>query len=255
MSPGDSPNVDIEVVRLPAGDSWRTDGDEQREQVLVVLTGLCAVTAGGDSPKVALGGRTEVFDGPASAVYLSVGSGATVEAISDVSLALIHAAVDGEDQAAPRADALESYVVRPGDVHQETRGKGEWRREVHDIIGPEQPARRLLVGETFSAGGAWSSYPPHRHDRDDPPYELRLSEAFLIKVRPADGFAVMIAYPEIDSGERSHVLHDDQVVRVGEGYHSFVVAGGHDLYYLWALASPKRQLSFRTDSRHEWLLD
>ena len=46
------------------------------------------------------------------------------------------------------------------------RGKDNWKRFVHDIVDRDIPAERMLVGETFSPAGNWSSAPPHRHDAD-----------------------------------------------------------------------------------------
>jgi 5-deoxy-glucuronate isomerase len=43
-----------------------------------------------------------------------------------------------------------------------------------DIMPPAFPADRLLVCEVFTPAGNWSSYPPHKHDVDRPPGEVKL---------------------------------------------------------------------------------
>ncbi|NUT91338.1 MAG: 5-deoxy-glucuronate isomerase [Saccharothrix sp.] len=216
-----------------------------REHVLVVLGGTCDVVFAGGPRFRGLGARADVFDGPATAVYAPVDTEFEVTGTGFVA-ALVSA--PGRVHRAP-------YVVTPADVVVQRRGEGAWAREVHDVVGENLPADRLLVGETFSGDGVWSSYPPHRHDRHDPPHEVEHREVFLVRVSPASGFAVFLRYPDDDAPERAEVVHDGDVVAVDDGFHSFAVAAGHRLYYLWALAGPDRHLGFRTDRRHAWLLE
>ena len=37
--------------------------------------------------------------------------------------------------------------------------------------------------EVFTPGGNWSSYPPHKHDTDDPPREVDLDEIYYFRFR------------------------------------------------------------------------
>ena len=69
-------------------------------------------------------------------------------------------------------------------------GEGNWSRTVRTILGPEHDAQRLLLGETINPPGNWSSYPPHRHDRHNPPEEVDLEEVYLFRTNPAGGFGV-----------------------------------------------------------------
>lgn len=242
------PELDIEVVHLEPGEH-REAGRAGAECAIVVLGGTCTVTAG-HHRFAGIGERADVFDGDASAVYLPAGSRGEIEAHPSAGC---RAAVITADAAAD-SRSFEPFAVTPTDLVTEVRGSGASRRRVVDIIGPGHRANRLLVGETFSDGGIWSSYPPHRHDRHEPPDEHRLQEAFLIRLAPATGFAVMVHYPDERIPETATVLHDGEVARVAEGYHSFAAAAGHQLYYLWALAGDVRELRFRTDPRHAWLL-
>lgn len=221
---------------------------DTRERVVVVLEGRCAARF----PACArswrgLGGRGDVFDGPATAVYAPRGeAGRIIAEEGGARLAVV---------SAPAGRGPEPYVVRPEEVRIEHRGRDCWSRVVHDVVGPDQPADRLIVGETFSTGGVWSGYPPHRHDREDAPDEARLDEMFFVQVRPTSGFGILLRYAGGDEREQAEVVRDGDLIRVTEGYHSFVAAGGHRFYYLWALAGDTRILRPRTDPRHAWLLE
>ena len=49
----------------------------------------------------------------------------------------------------------------------------------------DEPAESLLVTEVVTPAGHWSSYPPHKHDVDDPPRETYLEETYYHRLRPA----------------------------------------------------------------------
>ncbi len=155
----------------------------------------------------------------------------------------------------PGLDPYEPYVVRPDQVRSERRGTGVWSREVHDIVGPDQPSGSLLVGETFSAEGVWSSYPPHKHDAHDPRARaISKKRSMCGSTHPrGSGSSSTIRPPRTLGRLRSYTTGTPSPS--GRGYHSFVAAAGHRFYYLWALAGTERELHFRTDPRHTWLLD
>lgn len=225
-------------------------GFEAAETVIVILGGRCDVDFGAGGPAwYDLGSRADVFDGRATACYVPPGRRAGITGRSPgVRYAVVSAPVPSA-WAAP-----EPYVVLPGDIVPEVRGSGVWEREVHDIVGPERPASGLLVGETFSAEGVWSSYPPHKHDSHNPPHESCQQEAFLVRVAPPSGFGVFVHYPSTADERQATIVEDGAVVTVTEGFHSFAAAAGHRFYYLWALAGGERELRFHTDPRHEWQL-
>lgn len=237
----------LEVAQLAAGEPLELPADA-RERVVVVLGGSCSARFPGESQRWdALGERSDVFDGRATALYAPLGQACLIHGgAGGVRVAVVSAI--GVRERAP-------YVVRPAEVRVERRGRGVWTRDVHDIVGPDYPADRILLGETFSTTGVWSGYPPHRHDRHDPPHESRLDEVFLVQVRPRSGFGVLVRYADGQERETAEVVHDGDILSVREGYHSFIAAGGHQFYYLWAIAGDERVLRSRTDRRHAWLLD
>ena len=96
------------------------------------------------------------------------------------------------------------------------------------------PADRLLVCEVFTPGGNWSSYPPHKHDTDDPPREVDLEEIYYFRFRDPNGYGFQRVYTK-RRDETVRVTHGD-VVAVRDGFHPFVTAYGYDAYYLNVLA-------------------
>jgi 5-deoxy-glucuronate isomerase len=119
------------------------------------------------------------------------------------------------------------------------------------MLGPEHAAGRLLLGETINPPGAWSSYPPHKHDHEAPPEEVRLEEVYLFKVDPAGGFGVQVHY---EAGvEEAVVVRDDDVAVIRSGYHPVVGAPGYSLYYLWIMAGDGRQMIPHFDPAHAWV--
>ena len=60
--------VGFRVVKLAAGQSYN-GAEDGREACLVILSGKVSVEAGGEF-HADLGGRRDVFDGPATSVYL-----------------------------------------------------------------------------------------------------------------------------------------------------------------------------------------
>ena len=53
--------------------------------------------------------------------------------------------------------------------------------------------KRLIVGETINPPGNWSSFPPHKHDTDNPP-EGVYEEVYFFLVRPRGGFGLSRVY-------------------------------------------------------------
>ncbi len=234
--------VGFEVLRLDEGQAVER-GTGSEEVCLVVLSGVCNVSAGEDECKD-LGGRETVFDGPPFALYLPPGTNYTVEAMGYLELAIC---------SAPASDGATPFVVRPEDIEVEVRGSGNAERRIHPILMSDEPVERLLVTEVLTPNGHWSSYPPHKHDQDDLPNESYLEETYYHKVRPSRGFAVQRVYTEDRSLDETMTVHDGDTVLVPRGYHAVSAPPGYDLYYLNVMAGPVREWKFRNDPDHEWL--
>jgi 5-deoxy-glucuronate isomerase len=235
--------VGFEVLRLADGESVErgTDGEEV---CLVPLSGRSTVSTENDEwPDV--GGRESVFDGAPHAVYLPPETDYRVEAVTDLELAVA---------SAPAQRGAEPLLVRPEDVEVEIRGKGNMERRIQPILMEDRPAERLLVVEVITPQGHWSSYPPHKHDTEDPPRERYLEETYYHRIEPERGFALQRVYTEDRSLDETLAFHDGDVVLVPRGYHVVSAPPGYDLYYLNVMAGPVREWKIKNDPDHEWLL-
>ena len=233
--------IGLAVADLAAGERFETAGDV--ETLVVVLGGVVDVAANGE-PLGSAGGRSSVFEGPGHAVYAPPGTALRLTATRPAQLAVATAPAG---EGAPS----KARIIGPQDQRLAEAGKGNWSRSVRTILGPEHAAGRLLVGETINPPGNWSSYPPHRHDRQAPPDEVRLEEVYLFKIDPPGGFGVQVRYD--DEGTEAFAVRDGDAAVIRGGYHPVVAAPGYSLYYLWVMAGDGRQMIPHFDPAHAWV--
>lgn len=241
--------IGFDLHRLAAGQAASGESGD-REACLVFVTGKGEVSVDG-KPLGTLGERMSPFEGKPWSVYLPEGSSWSVKAETAVELAVCTAPSLG--------GGLPVRVIAPDDLGQETRGKGTNTRYVTNILPEGKPADSLLVVEVITPGGHTSSYPPHKHDRDDLPRESFLEETYYHRLNPPQGFAFQRVYTDADAnGKRSldeaMAVEDGDIVLVPEGYHPCAACHGYDLYYLNVMAGPKRTWKFHNAPEHEWLM-
>jgi 5-deoxy-glucuronate isomerase len=236
------------VARLVDGRRWASRTGRE-EAVLVILGGRCDVSCGGRNWRN-LGQRENVFEGRATAVYIPPGKSFSVQGAGQAELAVCRsAAEDGGGEAL----AGQAYVVGPDEVESRIVGAHNWRRRVEDIVGAGKPARRLLVGETYNEPGAWSSYPPHKHDVNAPPDEVKMEEVYHFRVNPRNGFGVQRIYTADGEIEEVYAVREGDTVIIPRGYHPVAAAPGYAVYYLWILAGEERKMRPRDDPQHAWV--
>ncbi len=244
---GNTAHITLSLVDLAAGEGLEVGAEG--ESAAVVLTGRVGATVDG-APLGAAGGRSSVFEAPGDTVYAPPGAATTLTANGDAPCQVAIA----ETVAEPTPDAPPARVIRRSDQRIAEVGRGNWSRTVRTILGPEHAAVRLLLGETINPPGNWSSYPPHRHDRHDPPREVDLEEVYLFKVDPPGGFGVQIRY-DLGGAEEAFLVRDDDVAVIRAGFHPVVAASGYALYYLWVMAGDGRVMMPHLDPAHAWVQD
>lgn len=235
--------VGFRVVRLDLSQAYESV-EPGREACLVILSGKIDVACG-EARFSGLGGRVNVFEGPATSVYMPAGTPYRIEAIEVAEIAVCTAPGTGKGN--PR-------VIRPEHVSLETRGQGTNTRFVRNILDDKADAESLLVVEVITPGGHWSSYPPHKHDRDAHPDETFLEETYYHRLSPPQGFAFQRVYTDDRSIDETIAVEDGDVVKVPRGYHPVGAAHGYDLYYLNVMAGPRRDWVFANDPAHDWIV-
>src|SRR5439155_37923 len=120
----------------------------------------------------------------------------------------------------------EPVLVRPEDVEIEVRGAGNATRQINHIVKPEFPAERLLVVEVFTPSGNWSSYPPHKHDEDNPPGEVILEETYYFRTPASEAFAMQRLYSPRHGLDVTETVRDGDLMLVPHGYHTTAAAHG-----------------------------
>jgi 5-deoxy-glucuronate isomerase len=237
--------LNFSFLRLGAGETYSAKS-EDREILAVILGGKASFVINGERFE-SMGGRPNVFSGKPHSVYIPSQANYMIEASSAVEIAL---------PSAPSDLPLQPYMISPGHVANGIWGAANFKRYFHQILTtvaqPELPARRLIVGETFTPSGNWSTYPPHKHEVDNLPREAYHEEMYFFKVNPPDGFGICHYYN--DRGEEENfTVKNDSIHMMPYGYHTVVSAPGYTTYYLWFLAGEQRIQATVDDTTLGWV--
>lgn len=116
-----------------------------------------------------------------------------------------------------------------GEIHQ-IHGSGSGQREVFFTLNEEIPASRLICGFTTGGDGAWTSWPPHQHER-------YLEEAYCYY--GMDGIGWHLYYPtgsHLCDAQFQPVINGS-IALAADGYHPTVASPGVRNRYFWVLAA------------------
>jgi 5-deoxy-glucuronate isomerase len=236
--------VGHEVWKLAAGKTAK-GFEAKRETCIVFISGKGEVKVG-DKSLGTIGHRMNVFDGKPWSVYVPAGAKWWVTATTECVINIC---------TAPAKPTGEAFVIAPDELSIETRGQGSNTRYVCNIL-PEQDkrAQSLLVVEVITPNGSTSSYPSHKHDKNNLPHESLLEETYYHRLNPPKGFAFQRVYTDDRKLDEAMAVEDGDVVMVPKGYHPCTTIHGYDLYYLNVMAGPVRTWKFYNAPEHEWLL-
>ena len=227
------------VRRLGAGEKLALQARGE-ECAVVLLSGSAEVMIDGRGMPP-LGPRGSVFESYPHALYLPDGHTAVLQASELTEIA---------ECRAPSTAVLEPRLIAPSDCGFEIRGGGNATRQIVDILSPAFAADKLLICEVFTPSGNWSSYPPHKHDVDNPPVEVDLEEIYYYRMKQPHGYGFQRLYTADGSRDETVKVEDGDVVLVRDGYHPYVSAYGIDSYYLNVLAGTRRSMAASDDPRY-----
>ncbi len=239
--------LDFGMLTLEGGQTYQATSSGF-EVGLVILAGTCRAQVN-EQVFENLGGRASVFAGRATALYIPCAADFQVQA-----------GPDGAEIAVCRCATSVRYppqVIRPADVIARQVGGPGYLRYVHDILGPQVQAAIMLVGETYTVAGNWSSFPPHKHDVEALPDEVQQEELYMVKIRPAEGFGIQYLYSRSDSPrgplEQPLAVRENDITLMPFGYHPVAAPPGYDVYYLWFLAGATRLMRPHDDPTFAWI--
>jgi 5-deoxy-glucuronate isomerase len=220
VTPDNSPcrSVRMSRLNLRAGD-YRFLRDEALEMVAGVVAGEVELRMGGAAE------RLGKFDG----FYLPARKAAEVHAATDCILYIGAAACEGVGECHVRRYEPGLPVGPVRQVH----GRPPYERDVFMVLGPDVPASRLIAGWTWSKPGAWTSWPPHQHERD-------LEEVYAYFDMPRPHFGLHLSYRKSGAPEAVHVVSSGDFVIAPSGYHPTVAIPGVRNSYFWVLAAHSR---------------
>jgi 5-deoxy-glucuronate isomerase len=185
----------------------------------VLIYGKAALSRNDDLPP-----SMDRFD----SFYLPSHNTVTVEAVEDCVFFIGGAKCEGIGHVSFRKF---DPTLPMGDIHQ-IHGHGAGSREVMFTLDPGTPASRLICGLTWSSDGAWTSWPPHQHEKD-------LEEVYCYFDMPEPHFGFHLSYLESGKIEDciTHVVRSGTMVQAPKGYHPTVASPGTKNAYLWILVS------------------
>ena len=230
-------------LTLAAGETFGGATGE-REALLVALSGRARVEVNGQVFEH-VGGRAGVFQGLPHSVYLPRGARYTVTAEGAFEAALPGAPSDLD--AAP-------YEIRPEQVRTGTWGTLNYARQFREILvaAGGLPASKLIVGETITPSGNWSTYPPHKHE-ETAGGEVFHEEMYYFRLSAPEGFGLARHYSPERGYDTTHTVRDDTLLAIPYGYHTYAAAPGYQSYYLWFLAGDGRTQGVKLDPEVGWV--
>ncbi len=238
--------VGFKLFKLKKGETLN-EATKDQEVILVLIEGLANIRASGiDFGE--LGERISVFERlPPYAVYVPHQSNWTAVALSDLTIGVC---------SAPGGGDYKAQQLGPKGIELQKRGKGSNTRYIYNIAMEDRDvAKSLLVTEVFTPSGNWSSYPPHRHDKDDFPNTTYLEETYYHRLNPPNGFGMQRVFSEDGSIDETISFGDGDMVLVPKGHHPCAAPYGFELYYLNVMAGPIRKWRFKNHPDYQWLYD
>lgn len=230
-------------LTLEAGESYEGQTLD-REFLLVMLSGKARVEVDGHVFEN-VGGRASVFAGLPHSVYLPRGISYVITALTRLEAAL---------PSAPSELDVRPYQIKPEQVNTGQWGTLNYTRHFREIlVQPNSlPASSLIVGETITPSGNWSTYPPHKHEVNKGG-EVFMEEMYYFRVSSPDGFGLARHYSPEHGYDTTYTVKNDTLLSIPHGYHTYAAAPGYYSYYLWFLAGDGRAQGVKLDPDLAWV--
>ena len=160
--------------------------------------------------------------------YIPGNSSVNIEALEDASFYIASATCEGYGKAFVRKYNPNEEL---GLIHQ-IHGEGAGQREVFFTLNEEVPASRLICGFTRGGDGAWTSWPPHQHEKD-----LEEVYCYFDMEEPKGGFHFSYDYGSSFEEVTANPISDGYMVLAPKGYHPTVAYPDSHNTYFWVLCA------------------
>lgn len=239
----------LKILVASPGKKYQLDSGNS-EIVILSLEGTVKVDLGSKEYNIA--GRKDIWSDVSDYVYIPCNS--KIELCSE----------EGGRFALASSKAtrtLEARYCPKTEVKTMLRGVGAMTRQVNNYsIGNALEVEHVLVTEVYTPGGGWSSYPPHKHEKDTD-NERALEEIYYYEMRSMQGEGKGLGFQRIYPSPDFDIdvcveIHDGDTVIMPYGYHGpTMCAPGYDLYYLNVMAGPATGAEWKVtfDSEHSWV--
>ena len=217
-----------------------------REYGFVLISGHCEFSIQ-DTEHYILGPRLNPFDEKPYALLVTRDQKVTIRALSPSFLGV---------GSAPAMDRMENRLILPENCGGGTRGSDNWQRDVRFVIWSDNSkGNMLLMGETITPSGNWSTIPPHRHQYDTPGEEVPYEEAYFFQFSSDTGFALAWQFDDAGQMDQAFSIKANDVLYMDQGYHPVACGPGACLYQLTLMAGPRRLSKSRVHDDFKSLLD
>ena len=217
-----------------------------REHAAILIAGECYVQLDGGQGGL-LGPRRNPFDDLPYAVFVTRDEQIIFTAKTESLIAI---------GSSPASKKLSNAFITPQDVQVLTRGADNWRREVRNVCWSDNTeGNMLLVGETCTPSGNWSTIPPHRHQYDVEGVEASYDEIYFFQFSHPYGYGLIRQFDDDGEMDQAFSLRSGDVVYHNEGYHPVVCSPGTKLYHLTFMAGPRRESRARVHEKYQYILE
>jgi len=234
--------IKLFVLRLDREESFSL-GEADKELGCILTLGKIKVKV--EDKSYVLGPRVEVFNSKPWGIYIPPNKKPEITSLT--SSEIIVAKVKSEPT------EMGVTIISPNEVERRMVGIHNWKRYVTQVIDDTKGGRHIIMGETVNPPGNWSSYPPHKHDKHNPPLEWQMEEVYLYRINPQEGFGIQKIYTEEGDFDQTITVSNNTAIPITRGYHPVVAAPGYSLYYLWVLGGKEPVNIPRDDPKHSWV--
>ena len=232
------------LIKLAAGSSYA--GNTGENELALVLIGGCFAASGEGWSFSVTDGRKSPFTGRPHCLYLPRRTAYTIKALTDVELA--------SNESPVTRDTARPTLIRPEETKHIEIGARNFYRTSEIIIDEKFDSEHFYIGEGMIPSGNWSGYPPHRHEKNNPPEELAMEETYFYRFDPEQGFGIQKVYQPDGSVDETYTVRNNDTVAIADGYHPLCGAPGYQMYYLWTMAGDTgRGLISTKDPAHAWV--